>query len=119
MAVLRELERIDNLSKKTLNGNSLLYADAVQFGDSMSGESDDENVMSSQEEIKNIENVITLTRASIDALSARFADFQNPPAVYLKEYDELTSKLREMEEIKRRLIEEISSGEPSAKTSHR
>lgn len=119
MAVLSEFERINNTNKKPLNGSALSYADAATFSDSMSSESEDEIIMDIQEEIKNIENVITLTRANIDALNAKFADFQHPPAMYLKEYDDLTSKLHELEENKRKLTEQITAGGTNGKDSYR
>lgn len=76
----------------------------------MSTDSED---MDKQQELKNIENVINLTRANIDALNAKFADFQHPPAMYLKEYEDLTSKLHELEAEERRLVEELSNGRES------
>ncbi|CAG9765262.1 unnamed protein product [Ceutorhynchus assimilis] len=102
MALLSEFH---SGSKKT-NGRIPFYADAVG---EMSSESDDEGNLDLQEEIKNIENVISITRANVDALIAKFAGFQNPPAMYLKEYDDLTSKLHELEENKRKLTEQISN----------
>ena len=45
------------------------------------------------EELKNIQNHIRLTKEHIDALNARFAGYQNPPGIFLNEYDELTYKL--------------------------
>ena len=69
--------------------------------------------MDIQQELKNIENVIILTRVNIDALNAKFADVQHPPAIYLKEYDDLTSKLHELEAQERRLKEELSNGRES------
>ncbi|XP_066248445.1 raf homolog serine/threonine-protein kinase Raf [Euwallacea similis] len=117
MAVLKGPKGISNLYKTTLNGSVLSYADATS-DNSMSSESEDEVILDLQEEIKNIENVIALTRANIDALNAKFADFQHPPAMYLKEYDELTSKLHELEENKRKLAEKISSGGPNSKESY-
>lgn len=51
-----------------------------------------------------------LTRANIDALMAKFADYQHPPPVYLKEYDDLTSKLHELEAEERRLTDQLSNG---------
>lgn len=118
MAVLQEFERFNNTTKKSLNGSVFSYANAASLSDTMSSESEDEVVMDLQEEIKNIENVITLTRANIDALNAKFADFQHPPAMYLKEYEDLTSKLHELEENKRRLTE-IGNGNNSGRDSHR
>ena len=41
--------------------------------------------------------MIHVTRENIDALNEKFADFQQPPALYLEEYQELTSKLHDLE----------------------
>lgn len=78
--------------------------------DKMSTDSEDLDI---QQELKNIENVISLTRVNIDALNAKFADFQQPPPMYLKEYDDLTSKLHELEAEKRRLLDQLSNGRES------
>ncbi|KAL1399459.1 hypothetical protein quinque_007765 [Culex quinquefasciatus] len=50
-----------------------------------------------EEDLRNIRSVILVTRENIDALNAKFADFQQPPALYLEEYQELTSKLHDLE----------------------
>ncbi|XP_056640676.1 raf homolog serine/threonine-protein kinase Raf [Diorhabda carinulata] len=64
--------------------------------------------MDIQQELENIDNVISLTRANIDALNAKFAGFQHPPTMYIKEYEELTSKLHELESKQLRLMEQLS-----------
>lgn len=46
-----------------------------------------------------------MTRENIDALNAKFADFQHPPSMYLNEYQELTSKLHYLEIAERELVE--------------
>ncbi|KRT83530.1 C1 domain containing protein [Oryctes borbonicus] len=76
----------------------------------MSTDSDDMDI---QQELKNIQNVISLTRVNIEALNAKFADIQHPPAMYLKEYEDLTSKLHELEAKERRLLEQSSNGRDS------
>lgn len=48
-------------------------------------------------EIRNVRSVIQLTRENIDALNAKFADYPNPPQMYVTEYEELTGKLHELE----------------------
>ncbi|XP_030763007.1 raf homolog serine/threonine-protein kinase Raf [Sitophilus oryzae] len=118
MAVLQEFERFNNTTKKSLNGSVFSYANAASLSDTMSSESEEEIVMDLQEEIKNIENVISLTRANIDALNAKFADFPLPPPMYLKEYDDLTCKLHELEENKRKLTEQMGNGNNSCRDSH-
>uniref|UniRef100_A0A1Q3F2X7 non-specific serine/threonine protein kinase n=1 Tax=Culex tarsalis TaxID=7177 RepID=A0A1Q3F2X7_CULTA len=50
-----------------------------------------------EEDLRNIQSVILVTRENIDALNAKFAVFQQPPALYLEEYQELTSKLHDLE----------------------
>lgn len=99
MAVLRDV-----------NGSVATPPDADRGDDdAMSTDSEDMDI---QQELRNIENVISLTRANIDALNARFADFQHPPAMYLKEYEDLTCKLHELEAEERRLTE-LSNGRDS------
>lgn len=73
----------------------------------MSSDSDDADI---QQELKNIVNVINLTRANIDSLNAKFADFQHPPAMYVQEYEDLTCKLHELEVQERKLKEQLSNG---------
>jgi len=52
-----------------------------------------EETLTLEEELRNIQNHIKLTREHVDALNARFAGYQNPPGIFLSEYDELTYKL--------------------------
>jgi len=61
--------------------------------DDTGGETDTSDYTSLADELKNIQNHIKLTREHIDALNARFAGYQNPPGIFLSEYEELTSKL--------------------------
>ncbi|KZC11492.1 Serine/threonine-protein kinase A-Raf [Dufourea novaeangliae] len=56
-------------------------------------------------ELRNIQNVIHVTRQNIDALNNRFAGFQHPPSIYLNEYQELTSKLHDLESKEQKLNE--------------
>ncbi|XP_050092716.1 raf homolog serine/threonine-protein kinase Raf isoform X1 [Anopheles aquasalis] len=58
-----------------------------------------------EEDLRNIKSVIHVTRENIDALNAKFADFQQPPALYLEEYQELTSKLHDLEIKEQALID--------------
>lgn len=64
-------------------------------------------VMDHQHELRNIQNVISLTRDNIEQLNAMFADFTNPPKVYLNEYEDLTCKLHELEAEEQRLMEQL------------
>lgn len=60
-------------------------------------------------ELQNIQNVIHVTRQNIDALNSRFAAFQHPPSIYITEYQELTSKLHELESKEHKLNELLNS----------
>ena len=59
-------------------------------------------------ELRNIQNVIHVIRQNIDALNNKFAGFQDPPTIYLTEYQELTSKLHELERKQQKLNELIN-----------
>lgn len=61
------------------------------------------------EELKNIQLVIRVTRENIDALNAKFANLQEPPPMYIAEYQELTSKLHELEAKETELMEQMSA----------
>lgn len=61
------------------------------------------------EELKNIQLVIHVTRENIDALNAKFANLQEPPPMYIAEYQELTSKLHELEAKETELMEQMSA----------
>lgn len=47
-------------------------------------------------ELLNIRNVIKLTMDNLSALNASFSDLQDPPAMYIAEHEELSSKLQEL-----------------------
>uniref|UniRef100_A0A1B0FAQ4 non-specific serine/threonine protein kinase n=1 Tax=Glossina morsitans morsitans TaxID=37546 RepID=A0A1B0FAQ4_GLOMM len=61
------------------------------------------------EELHNVQSVIHVTRENIDALNAKFANLQEPPAMYIAEYQELTSKLHELEAKEAELLEQLSA----------
>lgn len=61
------------------------------------------------EELKNIQLVIRVTRENIDALNAKFANLQEPPPMYIAEYQELTSKLHELEAKETELMEQMNA----------
>jgi B-Raf proto-oncogene serine/threonine-protein kinase len=46
-----------------------------------------------QDELRNIQHHIKLTKDHIDALNKRFSNYQNPPGIFITEYEELTNKL--------------------------
>ena len=71
--------------------------------------SDNDEVDTLEDELRNIQSVIHLTRENIDALNEKFAAFQHPPPMYLSEYQELTCKLHEFELKEQQLIEQIGS----------
>ncbi|KAK9306324.1 hypothetical protein QLX08_003018 [Tetragonisca angustula] len=68
-------------------------------------------------ELRNIQNVIHVTRQNIDALNNRFAGFQHPPSIYLNEYQELTSKLHDLESKEQKLNELLNTGRVSGSAS--
>ncbi|CAG9863983.1 unnamed protein product [Phyllotreta striolata] len=81
--------------------------------------SSDSEEMDIEQELSNIESVINLTRANIDALNAKFASFQHPPTMYIKEYNDLTSKLHELEgeEMRLKELKEQMNGRESPEDS--
>lgn len=76
---------------------------------STSSEESEEMYDALSEELKNIQLVILVTRENIDALNAKFANLQEPPPMYIAEYQELTSKLHELEAKETELMEQINS----------
>jgi pole hole protein len=76
--------------------------------------SDFDEVDTLEDELRNIQSVIHLTRENIDALNEKFAAFQHPPPMYLSEYQELTCKLHEFELKEQQLIEQISNQQSTA-----
>lgn len=67
-----------------------------------------------EEDLRNIKSVIHVTRENIDALNAKFADFQQPPTLYLEEYQELTAKLHDLETKEQELMERKSQMQAQA-----
>ncbi|XP_013407073.1 serine/threonine-protein kinase B-raf isoform X5 [Lingula anatina] len=53
---------------------------------------------SKQEEIRNIQNLIRLTKEKLEAINAEFGIDPHPPSLYLDEYNELTTKIHELQE---------------------
>ncbi|XP_035429929.1 raf homolog serine/threonine-protein kinase Raf isoform X1 [Spodoptera frugiperda] len=105
MAVTREKE---NCSRK-INGN--IPALSIN-SDNMSTSTDSDDVADPTYEIRNIQSIINVTRENIDALNAKFAGFQHPPSLYLSEYQELTSKLHNLELRERTLRELLQCESP-------
>ncbi|XP_062698196.1 raf homolog serine/threonine-protein kinase Raf isoform X3 [Aedes albopictus] len=108
-AAAKETGKVPNLS---------LYEDNLRTARTMSADTDDTDdeqqlealdpYSQLEEDLRNIKSVIHVTRENIDALNAKFADFQQPPALYLEEYQELTSKLHELETKEQELMERKS-----------
>lgn len=59
-------------------------------------------------ELENIQNHIKLTKEHIDALNVRFAGYQNPPGIFISEYEEWTQKLHRFTEREQSLKERLS-----------
>ncbi|XP_014089725.2 raf homolog serine/threonine-protein kinase Raf [Bactrocera oleae] len=66
------------------------------------------------EELQNVQSVIHVTRENIDALNAKFANLQEPPPMYITEYQELTSKLHDLFVKEHELMEQLSSQQEEA-----
>ncbi|XP_064631995.1 serine/threonine-protein kinase B-raf-like isoform X2 [Lineus longissimus] len=64
-----------------------------------------------QEELRNIQNVIRLTKENLEALNAEFGKHQHPPTMYLQEYEGLTSKIHELQLKEQKLQDQIGSCE--------
>lgn len=63
------------------------------------------SVISVSFQLRNIQNMIRLTKENIDALNEKFAGFQDPHPMYLQEYSELTTKLHDLEREEQKLKE--------------
>lgn len=78
---------------------------------SPSDDTDDLMIDPLTEELRNIESVINVTSRNIDALNEKFANLQDPPPMYISEYQELTSRLHELEEKKHEITEKLQQNE--------
>ncbi|XP_020802646.1 raf homolog serine/threonine-protein kinase phl isoform X2 [Drosophila serrata] len=83
-----------------------------------SAESDSELYDPLAEELHNVQLVKHVTRENIDALNAKFANLQEPPAMYLTEYQELTSKLHELEAKEHELMEQLNALQQQQQQPH-
>ncbi|CAG0886381.1 unnamed protein product [Cyprideis torosa] len=61
-----------------------------------------------EEELRNLDGIIDLTTANLHSLNAKFASYDRPPPLYLKEYEELTSKLHEYTKRRQELMDELT-----------
>ncbi|KAL4226447.1 hypothetical protein ACF0H5_014430 [Mactra antiquata] len=61
------------------------------------GRMENENIDALNEEIRNLENLIRLTKDRLESLNAQFGGQRHPPALYLQEYEELANKIHELQ----------------------
>jgi len=78
----------------------------------------EEDYITLAEELRNIQNHITLTKDHIDALNARFASYQDPPGIFLTEYEELTSKLHQFTLREQSLKERLGDTSTATEVEH-
>ena len=57
--------------------------------------------------------MIRLTADNLSKLNDRFAGFKHPPEMYIKEYEQLTTKLDEFQSQEQKLMEQMSEENPS------
>jgi B-Raf proto-oncogene serine/threonine-protein kinase len=60
-----------------------------------------------KDELENVQSVIQLTKENIDALNERFQKFKPSPKIYLDEYQDLTSKLHQLNLMEQKLVEKM------------
>lgn len=108
MAVLGEKENHNKFNGSTIPTLSFMHTEKII---STSTDDSDELLDPLSEELRNIQSVIHVTRENIDALNAKFANLQEPPPMYITEYQELTSKLHEFEIKEHELIEKLQQNE--------
>lgn len=95
-----------NENSNTIPKLSFVYAEKMSLSD------DSEDILDPlSEELRNIQSVISVTRENIDALNAKFANLQDPPPMYIAEYQELTSRLHELEIKEHEVVEKIQQNE--------
>ncbi|XP_060586749.1 serine/threonine-protein kinase A-Raf-like isoform X2 [Ruditapes philippinarum] len=58
---------------------------------------ENENIEQLNEEIRNLEKLIRLTKERLERLNAQFGKERHPPALYLQEYEELANKIHELQ----------------------
>lgn len=106
MEVLEKTNPTTNPTK--LNGNNRIPTLSFVYTTS-STDQNSEIEDNMHDELKNIQSVMCLCRENIDALNEKFANLQNPPSMYINEYQELTSKLHELEIKEHELMERLQS----------
>lgn len=67
------------------------------------------------DQIRNIQNLLRLTKENLEALNAKFGSKQQPDPMYLQEYEALTNKIHELQEKESQLLTDYEqhSSEPS------
>ncbi|XP_064489063.1 serine/threonine-protein kinase A-Raf-like isoform X2 [Ornithodoros turicata] len=68
-------------------------------------EHDDRDALS--DELRNIRNMIRLTKENLEALNAKFSAYQHPPSMYIVEYEDLTGRLNEFQIKEQTLLDRI------------
>lgn len=69
------------------------------------------DVDSPHEQLRNVQSIIALTRENLNAMRAKFAEFEQPPPMYVCEHQELSAKLMELEEAERKLVRVVRSAD--------
>lgn len=59
------------------------------------------------EELRNLEIIIGITSHNINKLNAKFSNLQNPPSIYVTEYQELSSKLNDLHDKRNEILEKL------------
>lgn len=104
------LEKSNSSNQTKLNGNNRIPTLSFVYTDKTSSSTEAEDDIM-HDELKNIQSVMCLCRENIDALNEKFANLQNPPSMYINEYQELTSKLHELEVKEHELMERLQQNE--------
>lgn len=108
------LEKNSVINETKLNGKSRIPTLSFMYNtEKMSSSTDDSEDIQDplSEELRNVQSVMHVTRENIDALNAKFANFQEPPSMYIAEYQELTSKLHDLEIKEHELVERLQQNE--------
>lgn len=101
--------RLQNQFNENPNAHPKL---SFMYTEKMSSSDDSEDILDPlSEELRNIQSVIFITRENIDALNAKFANLQDPPPMYIAEYQDLTSRLHELEIKEHELVERLQQNE--------
>ncbi|CAN8017123.1 unnamed protein product [Ixodes persulcatus] len=66
---------------------------------------DDRDALS--DELRNIRSMIRLTKGNLEALIAKFSQYQHPPSMYIVEYEDLTGRLNEFQLREQTLLERL------------